>query len=270
MKTAFGRANVFQDLTARQAEIAELVRRNGFETIGQLAEQFAVTTQTIRRDVNDLCDRDILRRRHGGVEPRTTQGNLGYSTRQVLNVDAKRAIGDAVAEQVHNNASVAFSVGTTPQMVAESLIHHSGLRFFTNNLNVALIASANPSFETHIAGGQIRNTDLDVVGATAAEFFASYKVDYGIYGVGGVDTEGSLLDFSSDEVDARESIRDNSRAHFLVLDHSKFSRSAHVRGGHITDASIVFCDRAPPAEIQKMIARSSAELVLCPSREAAQ
>ena len=74
-----------------------------------------------------------------------------------------------------------------------------------------------------------------------------------------------LLDFSSDEVDARESIRDNSRAHFLVLDHSKFSRSAHVRGGHITDASIVFCDRAPPAEIQEMIVRSSAELVLCPS-----
>ena len=71
-------------------------------------------------------------------------------------------------------------------------------------------------------------------------------------------------------VDARESIRANSRAGFLVLDHSKFSRSAHVRGGHITDATIVFCDREPPEEIQKMIARSSAELVLCSSCEAAQ
>jgi DeoR family glycerol-3-phosphate regulon repressor len=261
---------MFQDLTARQAEIAELVRRSGFETIGHLADHFSVTTQTIRRDVNDLCDRDILRRKHGGVEPRVTQGNLGYSTRRMLNVDAKRAIAGQVAHRVHNAASVAFSIGTTPQTVAEGLINHSGLRIFTNNLNVALIASINPTFETFIAGGHIRNTDLDVVGTSAAEFFASYKVDYGIYGVGGVDGEGTLLDFSGDEVDARESIRANSRTQFLVLDHSKFSRSAHVRGGHITEASVVFCDREPPDEIRRAIARSSAELVLCSPHEAVQ
>ena len=261
---------MFQDLTARQAEIAELVRRTGFETIGHLANHFSVTTQTIRRDVNDLCDRDILRRKHGGVEPRVTQSNLRYSARRVLNVDAKRAIAGEVARRVHSNASIAFSVGTTPQMVAEGLANHSGLRIFTNNLNVALIASANPTFETFIAGGQIRNMDLDVVGSNAAEFFSSYKVDYGIYGVGGVDSEGTLLDFSSDEVEARESIRANSRTQFLVLDASKFSRSAHVRGGHISDASVVFCDRCPPAEIVRMLERSAAELVLCTQQEFAQ
>lgn len=254
---------VFQDLSERQAEIAELVRRSGFETIGHLADHFSVTTQTIRRDVNDLCDRDILRRKHGGVEPRISQVNLEFDARQSLNVEAKRAIAREVAGRIHDNASVAISIGTTPQMVATYLSGHRALRIFTNNLNVAQIASNNPSFEVFVAGGQVRNTDHDVVGTAAAEFFSSYKVDFGIYGVGGVDAEGSLLDFHADEVAARESIRANSREQFLVLDASKFSRAAHVRGGHVSDASAVFCDASPPVEILKALKGSAAEFVLC-------
>ncbi|HCW66038.1 MAG TPA: DeoR family transcriptional regulator, partial [Thalassospira lucentensis] len=55
--------------TERQAGIVELVRADGFRTIEQLAERFDVTPQTIRRDVNALCEEGLLRRRHGGVEP---------------------------------------------------------------------------------------------------------------------------------------------------------------------------------------------------------
>lgn len=254
---------MFEDLTTRQAEIAELVRRSGFETIGQLASHFSVTTQTIRRDVNSLCDRDVLRRRHGGVEPRVNAGNLGYAARQVLNVEAKRAIARAVSQRIGNNASVAFSIGTTPQMCAEALAGHTGLRIFTNNLNVAMIACANPTFETFIAGGQIRSTDQDVVGSNAGQFFDSYQVDYGIYGVGGVDEEGTLLDFHADEVTARDSILRNSRKQFLVLDSSKFSRRAHVRGGSITDPTAVFCECDPPAPIRSLLKDAGIELVVC-------
>ena len=91
----------------------------------------------------------------------------------------------------------------------------------------------------------------------------AYKVDIGIYGVAGVVEDGTLLDFYEEEVQARQIIRQNSREIFLVLDHSKFGRSAHVRGGHIQEASKVFCDRTPPPAICEMIQKSSARLIVC-------
>jgi DeoR family glycerol-3-phosphate regulon repressor len=98
--------------------------------------------------------------------------------------------------------------------------------------------------------------------------FGAYKVDIGIYGVAGVDEDGTLLDFYEEEVRARQIIRENSRSSYLVLDHSKFGRAAHVRGGRIDEAQKIFCDRTPPASIIQLIHRSGAELIIC-KRDAA-
>jgi len=64
------------DLTARQAEISDLLRQEEFITVESLADRFSVTTQTVRRDINVLCDYGQAKRKHGGVEPLSTDGNL--------------------------------------------------------------------------------------------------------------------------------------------------------------------------------------------------
>ncbi|MEP3048026.1 MAG: DeoR/GlpR family DNA-binding transcription regulator [Roseibium sp.] len=232
------------DISKRQAEIADLVQKEGFASVEDLAERFEVTSQTIRRDVNGLCELGVLRRTHGGVEPPAPASNIHYSTRQILNLPGKQEIAELLASRVGNNQSIAFSIGTTPEIVMQSLTGHEKLAIFTNNLNVAFSASSNPSFQVTIAGGRLRHGDRDVLGATTQTFFSNYKVDIGIFGVAGVDEDGTLLDFHEDEVAARQSILANSRKSFLVLDHSKFGRTAHVRGGHLSDVDAIFTDKA--------------------------
>ena len=68
------------------------------------------------------------------------------------------------------------------------------------------------------------------------------------------------------EVQARQLIHNNSRKTFLVLDHSKFSRAAHVRGGQIVEATKVFCDQQPPTKIMNILDKSGCEVVLCRRR----
>ena len=250
-------------LSERQVQIAELVRDEGFQTVENLARKYGLTAQTIRRDLNTLCDHSLVRRRHGGVEQPPEAGNLAYGSRQVLARRAKQAIARAVAQCVPNGASVTFSIGTTPQLVAEALLHHDRLRVFTNNLNIAMLACSNSTFEVFVAGGRMRNSDRDILGIGMESFLSSFKVDIGIYGVAGVDESGTLLDFYEEEVRARELIRENSGTTFLVLDHSKFDRAANVRGGHICDATKVFCDARPPEQIVEMLADSRTELVIC-------
>ncbi len=179
----------------------------------------------------------------------------------MLNRDAKQSIAAAVATRVRDGEAVSLGIGTTPQCVAEALLGHRRLRIVTNNLPLALIVGQNSDFTLAIAGGAVRGGDLDVC---SPAFFTTYKVDVAIFGVAGVDPDGSLLDFSEDEVRVREAMLRNCRRSYLVLDSSKFARPAHVHGGRIEDVTAVFCDADPPSGIRRIIDQSGVEFVRCP------
>lgn len=245
----------------RQSVIAGMLRSRDFISVEELAAHFAVATQTIRRDLVALCDQGLARRRHGGIESVARSGNLAFKDRRVLNREAKQSIAAAVAGHVSDGESLSLGIGTTPQFVAEALLSHQRLKIVTNNLPLALMVGQNSDFSLAIAGGTVRGGDLDVCGASVDSFFSSYKVDVAIFGVAGVDEDGSLLDFSEDEVRVREAMLRNCRRSYLVLDSSKFTRPAHVHGGRIDQVSAVFCEADPPARIQRMLDQSGVRYI---------
>ena len=126
-------------LSECQAQIAEKVRQQDFIRVEVLAHHFNVTTQTIRRDFNRLCERGLARRLHGGVQWMNVPGNVAYAWRQALNSEAKKNLAREVARHVPNGVSLAFSIGTTPVIVSKALLGHQHLRIFTHNLNIAML-----------------------------------------------------------------------------------------------------------------------------------
>ncbi len=238
----------------RQAWILELVREEGFASIEHLATHFAVTQQTIRRVVNGLCDQGLLRRIHGGISLPVQNQNLAYQSRQGLNLNAKRRIARAVAQFIPDNASLMIGLGTTPEYVAlalahpleHPLAHRKNLRVMTNSLSVATAFAHNPDVEITFTGGTLRPRDRDIIGEAAVSFFSKFKADFGIFGVGGIDHDGTLLDFYLGEVEARQAIAANSRSMLLVADHSKFGRNATVRGGDLDEIHHFFTDEPIP------------------------
>jgi len=247
---------------ARVAAILARVYEQGFQSIEALAALFGVTTQTIRRDVNALCDQGLCRRRHGGIDVLPAGENVAYATRRVLDREAKRRIARCVADAVPEGASLFFGIGTTPEQCAQALVDRARLRVMTNNLNVAMALSRNPSCEITVAGGRLRNLDGDVIAGEAHGFFGRFSVDIGIYGVGGVSEAGELLDFNQDEVRMRTELATHCRRRFLVLDHSKFGRGATVRGGHITEADCIFTDQPVPPRIASMLDEAGVTLIV--------
>ncbi|TNF15398.1 MAG: DeoR/GlpR transcriptional regulator [Rhodobacteraceae bacterium] len=248
-------------LSDRQKMILDQVRARGQVGIEELSQIHDVSPQTIRRDVNELCATGILRRVHGGVELPGSE-NLLYTSRRMMNESAKRAIGGVFAELIPSGASLAVSIGTTPEIAIQSLSARSDLMVVTNNLNIALIASDRADWSVRIPGGAVRPGDRDVLGPQVEAFFARYQVDFGVFGVGGVSEDGSLLDFTEEEVAARMAILRNCRRSVLLLDHTKFGRSAHVRGGHLRDLDVVICDRAIPAHHATALISRGAQLII--------
>lgn len=232
----------------RHSQILDLVRSHGFAEVAMLAARFQVTPQTIRRDINRLAAEGLVRRVHGGAGAVEPQRNLTYESRRVLNHAAKRRIAALVAAHVPAGATVSVGIGTTPEEVARALPPRQGLRLLTNNISAAWhLTSAHPEVEVTLAGGRLR--DRVVVGDDAVTFFRRYTVDVAVFGVGGIDAGGGLLDFDTDEVRARLAMAENARATFLVFDASKIGRKAFARGGCLTDVSAIFTDAPLPPSL---------------------
>ncbi|MBM7060463.1 DeoR family transcriptional regulator [Pseudomonas sp. UL073] len=250
------------DLAPRQQRILDLARERGYVSIDELAQAFAVTPQTIRRDINLLAERSLLRRTHGGAASEASSiHNTAYAMRAGQMRDEKQRIAEAVAAQIPDHASLFISIGTTTEAIARALLNHRGLKVITNNLHVAAQLSAKADFEVLIAGGTVRD-DGGVVGQAAVDFIQQFKVDFALIGISGIDEDGSLLDFDYQEVRVSQAIIHNARQVLLAADSSKFGRNAVVRLGAVELIHQLFTDSAPPSALARRLAEQKIQLHL--------
>ncbi|MGF1696827.1 DeoR/GlpR family transcriptional regulator [Vibrio lamellibrachiae] len=242
----------------RHQQIIELVLKQGYVSTDELVEQFNVSPQTIRRDLNELADENKIRRYHGGATVPLSSENTSYNTRKETNFNEKDVIAEELVKHIPDGATLFIDIGTTPESVARALNkNHKQLRVVTNNINVASILLPNPEFKVILAGGEVRNRDGGIVGEATLDFVKQFRLDFGILGISGIDYDGSLLDFDYHEVRVKQAIIDNSRSVFLAVDHTKFGRNAMVKLGNIAQLDMLFTDKQPPKEITAILKEHS-------------
>jgi len=239
-------------LSVRQSEILNLARSVGRVTVEDLARRFDVSAQTIRKDLNELCDRRAMTRVHGGAIIASGVENLAYEARRFVAAEEKKAIGAAAAAQIPNGCSLFINIGTTTEEVASALLAHEDLLVITNNLNVAMLLYRHPRIEVIVAGGNVRRADGAVIGSAAIDLIGQFKVDYAIIGASAIDEEGALLDFDYREVQAAQAIIANARSVMLVADSTKFQRSAPVRIAHVSQIQTFVTDPAVPPHFRAL------------------
>jgi DeoR family glycerol-3-phosphate regulon repressor len=247
-------------LGERHEQIKQIVQAKGFVTIDHLARAFNVTPQTIRRDINALSELGVIQRFHGGAGAATSAENVAYNDRKIICFKEKQRIARMVAHHIPDNASLFINIGTTTEAIARALTRHKRLRVITNNLNVATILSTNDNFEVIVAGGLVRHRDGGLIGESTIDFIQQFRVDFGIIGISGIDSDGTLLDFDYREVRAARAIIDNSRKVFLATDHTKFGRNAMVRLGNISEIDALFTDQTPPQGLVDVLEQSEVQL----------
>ena len=247
--------------SARQAEIMALAKEHGRVLVDELAARFAVTPQTIRKDLNDLCDARALNRIHGGAVFPNGNENVKYEARRSMAANEKQARGRAAADLIPDNSSLFINIGTTTEAVGDALVGHKELMVITNNINVANHLRVFPSIEVVIAGGVVRGSDGGIVGEAAVDFIRQFKVDFAVIGVSAIDEDGALLDFDFREVKVAQAIIANARHVILVSDASKFERTAPVRIGHISQVQTFITDHCPSDSIRAICLEQDVRLI---------
>lgn len=237
--------NAMTNLNDRQRRIVEQLRAEGLLSINDLSDQFEVATQTTRRDINDLCDRGLARRVHGGVAAPSNPVNLNFRARSILNEQTKRAIAQTAAARIPPGSTVLLGIGTTVQYVAEALAQTPDTTIVTNNLEVATVLCNAPSCEVHVMPGQLRHEDRDLAGASVLAGYSRFLADFGIIGAGALDVEFGLLDYKQFDAEVSNAIRSSARQVLCAADHSKWNRTAPHRVAEFSQLHEFITDKLP-------------------------
>ncbi len=249
-------------LSKRQNKILALAGQNGRIDVEELSITFEVSPQTIRKDLNTLCDRQLLQRIHGGAIVGSGIENVSYEARRLLAPGAKKAIGRKAAELIPDNSSLLINIGTTTEQVAHALKDHRGLLVITNNVNAVDIMRNFLGIELIIAGGQVRRSDGGIVGVAAVDFINQFKVDYAVIGVSAIDEDGSLLDYDFREVRVAQTIIENARHVILVADTIKLERTAPIRISHVSQINTIVTNAKLPRRLEEACKEHSVRIVI--------
>lgn len=250
------------ELSLRQEQILERLRIDGRVEVEDLSARFAVSSQTIRRDLGDLCEQGLAARTHGGARKVASVANREYTERRLLNGPEKEAIGALAAAQIPDDCSVSLNIGTTTEQVARALSARSGLLVISNNINIISQLLGSRMRELILVGGAVRTSDGAIVGEDAVEFISRYKVDFAVVGASALDADGAILDYDAREVSVARAILRNSRVRICVADASKFDLTAPVRICEVSDLDYFVTDRAPPPAFAEAAARANTQILI--------
>lgn len=262
-------ANTRDGISSRHERILSLLESRGFVSIGSLAKSFAVSEQTVRRDLNDLEKRGLVTRYHGGAGLPPVAGDVDYDKRKRRHAKEKQRIAEMVAAQIPEGATIFIDIGTTMEAVAEALLKHRRLTVVTNHLTVAMILNRRRDFQVILAGGVLKHNDQATTGEATREFLEKFRVGYGIFGIGGVSEEGDLLDFDFRDIGVSATAMKISRKRLVALDHSKFTSEAIVRVAHLRDVDMVFTDAPPPPRLVRLMRDAEVRLFVAGEGDAA-
>jgi len=213
--------------TQRRQAILAQVREQAAVSAEDLSREFAVSVETIRRDLRRLQRAGLLERVYGGAARPSGRSSEGsFAARSGRHTERKRAIAALAASLVEPEETIVIDIGTTALEVARALPATFRGRVLTNSVPAAMELSGRADIEVLLSGGQVRNGDAACFGRRTDDFFEEFYADKAFLGSGGVHAEAGLTDYYPHEVATRRVIIAHAGASYVLADSSKLGAIA--------------------------------------------
>ena len=240
----------------RQHAIATLVTERGRLAVTAVAEEFGVTTETVRRDLSILERAGMVRRVHGGAVPAgaLTLVETGLGERHGTRTEAKRAIAAAAISLLPAaDGSVLLDGGSTTAALADVLPSDRRLYVATNSVPIAARLSASPAVTLHVLGGRVRGITQTAVGDATVRALRDLRLDVVFLGTNGISAGHGFS--TPDEAEAatkRAMVRAAQRV-IVLADSSKLGREHLVRFAAVEDVDVLVTDNgADPGVVAEL------------------
>ena len=221
----------------RRQYILRLTQDNGRVLVEELSHMLQVSSITIRKDLDQLQNRGVLQRTHGGAILPTSGSREDPSLQEKegrFSVE-KRRIAEAAVKLIRKGQCILLDSGTTTTALAKALKSLSSLTVITNAVNIASELSET-DFEVLLTGGSLRKNSFSLVGPLAEEMLQDMHADILFLGVDGFDLEAGLTTPNLMESRVNRAMVNSSSMVVAVCDSKKFGHRSLCK---IVDASAI-------------------------------
>lgn len=193
----------------RRRDILNLLGREGKIKAAELAARYAVSEDTIRRDLRDLAEAGLLLRVHGGALPVTPAGRP-YAARRKTPSAARDRIAEAAARLVKNNQIVFFDSGATVRETAARLRPDIRATAVTASPDIALALAGFRDLEVILIGGRLIKSAMTAAGARAVRAVGRIRADMCLLGVCGLHPEYGVTAVDFEEAQLKRAFIENA------------------------------------------------------------
>ncbi|AIJ26209.1 MULTISPECIES: DeoR/GlpR family DNA-binding transcription regulator [Pseudonocardiaceae] len=246
------------DRHERLGALLELLGRHGKLDVETLAAELAVSTATVRRDLDHLAEQQLLIRTRGGAVANGVAYDLPVRYRTGRNAVAKGRIARAAAELVERGSVIGINGGTTTTEVARSLALRSDLASMgddvaftvvTNALNIANDLVPRPQVKIVVTGGVARRKTFELAGQLAARILDDLTLDLLFLGVDAIDPAFGACAHNEDEAGINRLMVERASRVVVVADSSKLGAGAFARICPIGAIDTLVTDDGAPADL---------------------
>ena len=249
--------------------IEKHIREHKYADLHTLATLFNSSLSTVRRALDELELRGVLRRHHGGaslIETDELAKEYDFISRDQRQAEEKFSIARLVADQVQPGMTVILDGGTSIYAVAR-LLAAKRLQVITNSLPIAGLFSEIGSLETIVTGGSIHNRLGVLVGPLCEQSLDQIHADIAILGGAGI-TEAGIWNHNTLIVATQRKMIAASERTLFALDSSKFGRKAMSLTSPFNERFTIVTDQRPAPAVVNAIKAAGATLTLAPKSKA--
>lgn len=230
----------------RQAQILDLVEREGEATVESLAAAFAVSAETIRRDLSQLAESGALQKVHGGARRMRLRAEGSFEERMAEQAAGKAVIGQKLCDLVSPGDTCFIDTGTTTLACAQALAQVADLTVITNSGRIAqVMARGEGRARVFLIGGSYAAGNGETVGPMAVEQIAQFRADHAVIGAAAVDASAGPMDADFDEAAVARAMCAHARQIVVVAHSDKIGRRAAHRICRLDEVDTLISDTVP-------------------------
>lgn len=222
---------------------------NGRVMVNELASEFGVSDETIRRDLDKLEQEGLAEKFYGGaIKAENTFFDLPFHIRQSSNVPQKKRIAELVLPLINDGDYIALDSSTTALEVIKAAKSRTNLTVITNSVEIMLEFSQKSDWNIISTGGSLKTGSLSLVGGIAEKMISGFNVDLCICSCKGLDLDRGCTDSNEADAEMKAAMLGIAKRKVLTVDSTKFNKVSFAKVCDVRYFDTVVTDTAPSAE----------------------
>lgn len=249
----------------RQKRIVEELAFQPTLRVSDLADKLRVSSETVRRDLDELTRQGLIGRTYGGAVARQNMQEPGLNERHNLLVEERQRIAKAAMPILAGSRHFMIGSGATTVHVARRMAFEmNNITVITHSFGVATALSLNPTIRVYMAPGFYYAREGAMHGGQTIHYLQNFRADWAIVGASGISEEG-CTDAVIEAGEVYTQMIQRATRSMVVADHSKFGASFAAQYAHWNALSILVSDKKPPERIGQALDASRVRLITAPS-----